>query len=189
MTWQQTLASIFVFGLMAMSCGDGRREQQLAQRESAVAERERQLALKEADYQLLLRLRDSLLTHTGAPAQQHWPGDIQGRWSSKTVCKESSCPEYVVGDQRSTAWEFMADSTGLFTKVFDRNMLARVFAGSFDSTAVRLSFQSDSSAPKKMEISVELSRVSPGLMKGSQLLRIDNNCAARFSVELVRTSN
>ncbi|WP_119079228.1 hypothetical protein [Chitinophaga alhagiae] len=188
MGWQQKITGILLLGLTA-SCADGRREQQLTWREQVLAEKERQFAVKEADYQLLLRMRDSLLAAADAPEQQAWPEDIQGRWSSKTICKESTCTEYVVGDQRSTAWEFTGDSTGLFTKVFDRNMVTRVFSASFDSSTVRLLFQSDSAAHKNMQISVELSRVSPGLMKGSQLLRIDNNCAARFSVELVRASN
>lgn len=189
MTWQQALISIFVFGLI-ISCNNNRREQQLAQRENALAEKERQFALKEADYQLLLRMRDSLqaaAVDTGT--QKAWPATIQGKWNSKTVCKESSCTEYVVGDQRSTAWEFTSDSTGLFTKVYDRNMVTRVLSGDFDSSSVHLLFESDTAASKKMQISIELSRVSPDLMKGSQLLRIDNNCAARFSVELVRASN
>ncbi len=182
------MTGIFLLGLTA-SCADGRREQQLTWRERVLAEKERQFALKEADYQLLLRMRDSLLAAADTLQQQAWPEEILGRWNSKTICQESTCTEYVVGDQRSATWEFAGDSTGMFTKVLDRNMVTRAFSGSFDSSTVRLHFQSDSAAHKKMQISVELSRVSPGLMKGSQLLRIDNNCAARFSVELVRASN
>lgn len=187
MRWQQTLISVFISGL-AISCADGRREQQLARRENILAEKERQFALKEADYRSLLRLRDSLMT-ADTLAQPGWPADMPGKWNGKIVCMESTCTDYVVGDQRSAIWEFIGDSAGLFTRVYDRSTLTRVFSGSFDSTAIHLRFQSDSTARKNMQISVELNRTGPGLMKGSQLLLIDHHCTARFSVELVRASN
>ncbi|MGE7777202.1 hypothetical protein ACQKLP_20960 [Chitinophaga sp. NPDC101104] len=182
-----------IFCLLAIAaCKDAERERQLASREAALAEKEKQFALKEADYRALLRWRDSLLAvkdTLGAIAERAWPEDVLGRWNSKTVCKESSCSEYVVGDQRAGAWEFSADSAGLFTKVFDRNALVRVYAGTFDSSAVRLQFRSDSSAARRVEMDVELSRSGTGTMKGSQLLKMENGCTARFTVELVRASN
>lgn len=178
--------------LALASCRDEARERALAEREQSLAEKEKQFALKDADYRSLLRWRDSLLASAdtaGAIPVTAWPADVLGRWNSKTVCRESSCSEYVVGDQRSGAWEFSEDSTGLFTKVYDRNNLVRVYTGTFDSSAIRLQFRTDSGAVRHAEIDVELSRSATGAIKGSQVLKMENGCTARFTVELVRASN
>ncbi len=166
----KVLTAIFCLFTLT-SCRDEARERALAEREASLAEKEQQFALKEADYKALLRWRDSILTAAdtaGLIPVTAWPADVLGRWNSKTVCKESSCSEYVVGDQRSAAWEFTADSSGLFTKVYDRNALVRVYAGSFDSTAIRLHFRSDSSAARRAVIDVELTRTASGAIKGSR---------------------
>lgn len=188
----QRLLTLLLLLLTLAACRDTVREQQLAEREQALAEKEKMFALKEADYSALLRWRDSTLaaadTLAATPATA-WPTDLLGRWSSKTVCRESSCNEYVVGDQRSGAWEFSGDSAGLFTKVYDRNTLVRVYSGSFDSAAARLYFRSDSAAQRKVEMEVELRRSPTGAIKGSQLLTMENGCTAKFTVELVRASN
>lgn len=179
--------------LILTACRDTARERALTERELALAEKEKQFALKEADYRSLVRWRDSMLAvadtsgTTVPPAA--WPADVLGRWNGKTVCRESTCSEYVVGDQRSAAWEFTEDSAGLFTRVFDRNALVRIYTGTFDSSAVRLHFRSDSTAARRVEMDVELTRSGAGTIKGSQLLKMENGCTARFTVELVRASN
>lgn len=189
---RRNILTVTVFLLALAACRDTEREQQLAAREQALAEKEQQFALKEADYRSLLRWRDSLLATADTlqsilPAA--WPADVLGRWSSKTICRESGCSEYVVGDQRSGAWEFSEDSSGLFTKVYDRNTLVRVYAGTFDSSVIRLRFRPDSSSQRKVEMDIELNRSGTGTIKGTQLLKMENGCTARFAVELVRASN
>ncbi|MGX5819829.1 hypothetical protein ACWKWU_16650 [Chitinophaga lutea] len=181
---------IGLLALSAVACRDTVRERALEERDSILSEKERQFALKEADYQSLLRWRDSILSAKDSilPAAA-WPADVAGRWSSRTVCKESNCSEYVVGDQRTAVWEFTGDSTGLFTKVTDRNVLTRVYNGSFDSSTVRLRFLTDSAAPRQVTMDVELSRGTPGPLKGSLVLKMESGCSARFAVELVRASN
>ncbi|WP_341835299.1 hypothetical protein WJU16_20625 [Chitinophaga pollutisoli] len=185
------ITSTVVFFLFT-ACRDTGRERALAEREQALLEKEQQFALKEAEYKFLIRWRDSLLAAADtlqALPPAAWPADVLGRWNSKTICRESGCSEYVVGDQRSGAWEFSGDSSGLFTKVYDRNTLVRVYAGTFDSSVIRLHFRPDSSAQRKVVMDVELSRSGTGTIKGTQLLKMENGCTARFAVELVRASN
>ncbi|MCF0074092.1 hypothetical protein LZD49_26655 [Dyadobacter sp. CY261] len=186
----KTTFLLIVSCLLIWSCRDKEREQQLAQREQTLLQKEQEFALKEADYNALVRMRDSLLTRkSDTVVIQAWPDELAGMWTSKSVCRESNCTEYVIGDQRSNAWEFVSDSTGLFTRVFNNNKLIRVYAASFDSTGIRLRYKSDSSSAKMTDMSVELGRSGGNLLKGMQTIGIDNTCTAKFSVELTRLTS
>lgn len=188
------LHKYLLFTLLILSlfwgCQDRQKERELDLREQHILSREKEFALKEADYQSLLRMRDSLLTRkdTAAVVQQ-WPQDIAGLWNSKSVCRESNCSDYVIGDQRSNTWEFVSDSTGLYTRVINNNQVVRVFAARYDSTRILLHYASDSSATKKLELAVELNRDNANLIKGMQTTSIDKSCTAKFSIELTRLPN
>jgi len=165
-------------------------------REQALLEKEREFALKEADYKSLVRMRDSLLAaynDTLKPAQ--WPAKVIGKWSSSVVCNESSCSDYVIGDQRSDVWEFFQDSTGIYAKVINNNnnRLLRIFSGNMENETIHLNFSTDTGAVKPVKISVALQSIDSSLMKGTQTITIwnntNNNCAAKFSVELIRKPN
>jgi len=171
-------------------CQDKERTRELDLREQRILAKEKEFAIKEADYQSLLRMRDSLLTRRDTTVViQRWPDDIAGLWSSKSVCRESNCSEYVIGDQRSNTWEFVSDSTGLYTRVINNNKVVRVFSAKFDSTSIHLHYASDTSATKKLELAVELSRDNKDLIKGMQTTGIDKSCTAKFSIELNRLTN
>lgn len=183
------LAALVILSLF-WGCQDKERTRELDLREQSIVAREKEFAIKEADYQSLLRMRDSLLTCTDtAIVIQRWPDDIAGLWAGKSVCRESSCSEYVIGDQRSNTWEFVSDSTGLYTRVINNNKVVRVFSAKYDSTSIQLSYASDTSATRKLEVTVELSRDGKNLIKGMQTTGIDKSCTAKFSIELNRLTN
>ncbi|WP_407430085.1 hypothetical protein [Arcticibacter sp.] len=172
------------------ACGDKEREQQLESREQAIIKREMQFAAKAAEYQSLLRLRDSLMSKKSDTVfVQQWPESISGNWNGKTVCRESNCSDYVVGDQRSDIWEFASDSTHIFTNIINKGKFLRVYSAQLDSTEIRMYYQSDSAATRKVEINVVLIPSGKDLIKGTQTISVNNNCTARFSVELVRSAN
>src|SRR5690606_21102055 len=103
----------------------------LAQREQALSLKEQEFLAKEADYQQLLSLRDSL-EHTAEkmPAEAVWPEEIMGKWSGKMICTESSCSEHVVGDTRNDIWEFSPN--GL--KITNKTGGERHFTGNISGT-------------------------------------------------------
>lgn len=172
------------------ACTSSKREQQLNSREQEITKRELEFAAKAADYQSLIRMRDSLRTKkTDTLMPQQWPEGIAGRWTSRTICKESDCGDYVVGDQRSDIWAFEGDSTGIFTKVINKEKLLRVYTAQADSTEIRLHYKSDSTATRKVDISVVLNPSGNNLMKGTQTISVNNSCTAKFSVELQRSAN
>lgn len=181
---------VALFCLVCWGCKDNERQRELDTREKNLIRREKEFALKEADYQSLLQMRDSLLARKDTAIVQHWPEDIAGIWNAKSVCRESSCPDYVIGDQRYNTWEFVSDSTGLYTRVLSNdNQIVRVYSARFDSTGIALHFASDTSAAKDMSLSVALSRASPALMKGQQTIRINEACTSKFTLELTRSAN
>ncbi|MDR6805010.1 hypothetical protein J2Y45_002682 [Dyadobacter sp. BE34] len=190
MAFNRYLLATLIAASLLMGCQDKERAHELDAREQSLLAREKEFAIKEADYQSLLRMRDSLLTRRDtAVVLQRWPDDIAGLWASKSVCRESNCSEYVIGDLRSNTWEFVSDSTGLYTRVINNNKVVRVFSAKYDSTSIQLHYTSDSSAARNMELNVELTRDNKNLIKGMQTTGIDKSCTAKFSIELNRLTN
>lgn len=182
------LLSLFLLLVCAAGCTNTKREEQLARREAALFQKEKDFALKEAEYKALLRMRDSLLAVRDTVSLQAWPPEIAGMWTGRSLCRESSCRDYVVGDQRTANWEFLADSTGLYAKIVNNNKVVRVFHGEISNDQLLLGFRTDSGATKPIEIQVALNMADSTLMKGTQLVKGENDCTARFSVELSRVS-
>lgn len=179
--------AILYAGLLLGSCQDKDREKQLGQREQALLEKEQQFALKESEYQALIKMRDSLVTMRDTMViVSAWPAEISGQWNSKLICTESTCTDYVVGDQRSDIWEFSSDSTQIVTKVINNNQLVRVYAATYANNQINLHFKTDSTATKQVEMNVVLSEIAPNKIKGVRTLAVDNKCTARFTVELNR---
>ncbi|MFC6101401.1 hypothetical protein [Olivibacter domesticus] len=186
---QRYLSMYFLLALFITACKDNQKTEQLAKREQALLERERQFAFKETDYRSLLHMRDSILAKNDTIMPSSWPEAVVGTWSSKVICKESNCNDYAVGDQRTAIWDFTSDSTGMYTKVINNNKLSRIFRGSFQNGNVALHFSTDTSAQKQVTMQVMLNQAGNDLIKGTQVIQVDNRCTAKFSVELVRASN
>jgi len=187
---RKLLLALFISACFFVACGDKDREQQLDQREQAIAKQETDFATKASDYQSLIKMRDSLRSKkTDTIAIQQWPEGIPGNWNSKTLCRESDCSDYVVGDQRSEIWAFEGDSTGIFTKVINKDKILRVYTAQVDSTEIRLHYKTDSTATRQVDINVVLNRAGNDLMKGTQTISVNNSCTAKFSVEVTRNSN
>lgn len=188
------LCLIFVWLLMS-ACRDEEKEKQLLQREQALLEKEKQFALKETEYQALLKMKDSIIakyvadsTRSDSLLATTWPADIAGQWSSKVFCSESNCPDYVVGDQRTDTWEFSTDSAQLVAKVINNNKLVRIYTATYENSQIKLHFKTDSAASKQVEMNIDLNDIGTKKIKGSRIVTIDNKCTAKFSVDLTRTS-
>lgn len=190
MTPYKYLLLSLVTATLFWGCQDKEKERELEMREQRILDREKEFAVKEADYQSLLRMRDSLLTRKDTVTiLQTWPAELAGLWNCKSICRESNCSEYVIGDQRSNVWEFISDSTGLYTRVTNNNQVVRVFAADYDSTRVRLRFAADSSASRDLQLAVELNRDNQNVVKGIQTATVNKSCTAKFSIELTRLTN
>jgi len=178
---------IIISLLFIMSCDDTQREEKLIQREKALTIRENQFAQKEAEYLSLLQMRDSLNAVSDSIIYQNWPDSISGIWSSKVVCTDSNCNDYVIGDQRVDNWEFAQDSTGLITRVLNnKNEVVRTYNAEFSPSGIQLQFKTDSLADKKVIMNINLTNLKANKITGRRSISIDDNCTASFNVELIR---
>lgn len=171
-----------------ISC-ENKKELELQKREQTLNVREEKIAEKESDYQSLLLFRDSIyaLKNTvkdSTSSIKEWPEKIQGIWNSKMLCRESSCSKYVIGDQRNETWQFLSDSTGIYTNVLNNKKLIRVFKAKYSDDKILLEFKTDSISKSNSKINVVLDEIKDNVIKGTQTITGQDNCTARFSVEL-----
>ncbi|MDQ6529774.1 hypothetical protein [Flavobacterium sp. LHD-85] len=185
MTLQKLLVLIFI--PLLISCNN-KKEQELTERENALLEREQKFADKEAEYELLLKMKDSLqlavqIKDTVSKIQT-WPDSLKIKWSSKMICRESNCTNYVIGDQRTEIWDFASDSTGMYANVLSNNEIKRVFRGQYLVNKIVLDSAKESSAKSNIKINVVLDDIKKNVIKGTQTITGQDNCTAKFSVEL-----
>lgn len=182
---------LLIILILFSACQNNRQEVAMQQRENALLEKEKQIALRENEYKALARFRDSVLQVRGndTAVTSAWPPAIAGQWSSKVICVESGCQDYVVGDQRTDTWEFSTDSIQLLTKVISNNRLVRVYTAAYDGSQIRMHFQTDSSAGRLVKMEVVLTDIGEKKIRGNRIISIDDKCSARFTVELDRVVN
>ena len=174
--------SIFLF-----SCKENEREKQLDAREKLLSEKENVFSQKEAEFDALLKMRDSLYAKKAdSIVIPTWPEDILGKWTGKVVCTESNCSDYVIGDQRTDIWEFVNDSLQTSVNVYSKNNLVRTYAGKLENNEIKLNFKTDSTSSKLVDMNILLNEISPEKIRGKRTITVNNNCSAVFSVELVR---
>lgn len=171
-----------------VNCDNKEKSNELMQREQQLLDKEKLFAQKEAEYQSLLKMRDSIFNqqHSDYVKIVKWPDEIAGAWTGKVICTESNCSDYVVGDQRTDTWEFASDSIQLFSKIINNNNLVRLYSGKFENNEIKLNFKTDSTAKKQVDMNVLLNDISDTKMKGVRTIAVDN-CMAKFSVELIRS--
>lgn len=182
------LSCLIIIGLAFLTgCNDTQQEEKLIEREKAIAQKETDFAEKEAEYLSLIKMRDSLNSIIDSTVYKTWPQEIAGFWNSKVICTESNCSDYVIGDQRVDTWEFVQDSTGLFTRVLNnKNEIVRTYTAEYSPAGISLQFKTDSLAEKQVVMNIHLNDIKPDKLMGKRNISIDNNCAAVFNVELTR---
>ncbi len=174
-----------VFTLTA--CGNKDRQEELTEREVTLLEKEKQFALKEAEYKLLLQVRDSVQSlEDNEPTPVAWPQGMAKKWNARVVCVASNCTDYVVGDQRSDVWELGDESGKLVVKAINNNKLVRLYLAQYENNAIRLHYITESAASKQVVMQVALTEITASRMRGVRAVSVDNKCTAVFSVELNR---
>lgn len=184
----KNLSCLIIIGFTFItSCNDTKREEELIQREKALAQKELQFEKKEAEFFSLTKMRDSLNSIKDTTIYRTWPDSVSGIWSSKVICTESNCSDYVIGDQRVDNWEFTQDSTGLITRVLNnKNEIVRTYNAKFSPKGILLQFKTDSLAERQVVMDINLDNIKSDKLIGKRKISIDNNCSAMFNVELTR---
>lgn len=187
------ILKVVLLMLLFSACNND-KETELQNRERELKLRELKVMAIEADYKALLKMRDSLELATNIASDsvivpKTWPLPLQRVWNSKMICTASDCINYVIGDQRNEVWRFLSDSTGLYMNVTNNDKLVRIFKGKTVDDKIVLEFNADSTANKKHHISIVLDYAQSGVIRGQQSITGDKNCVAKFSVELVPSTN
>ncbi len=179
------ILSFFLF----QSCDDKEKIAALQLREQTLIEKEREFALKEAEYQNLLKMRDSLKTDKDSVNRTTIPEHILGKWTGKMICTESNCPEYMIGDQRSDIWEFSENEQSVSAKITSKSGGTRIYSGIYTGSELKLKFKSDSSAVRRIEINMVLKEIQKNRMKGTREIIGENNCISRFVIDMEKSKN
>jgi hypothetical protein len=185
---KNALFAVSAILILLTSCDNRKKENDLTLREQQLLEKEKSFAQKESEYQSLLKMRDSIFAKKDSVKIVVWPAEIAGPWTGKVICTESNCSDYVVGDQRTDTWEFDSDSIQLVTKIINNNNLVRLYSGKFENNEAKLTFKTDSTSKKQVEMNVLLNDFSANKIRGTRTIAVDNNCMAKFSVELIRST-
>ncbi|MGB6082809.1 hypothetical protein [Moheibacter sp.] len=183
----KTITVSFIILGFLISCNDCTKEEDLLLRESALIQRENSFAEKETEYLSLLKFKDSIQSTMDSLAYQIWPDSIAGRWNSKTLCIESNCSDYVIGDQRVDIWVFDQDSTGLHARVLNnKNEIIRTYQANYSPNGIRLTFKTDSLSTRQAVMNVNLDQINSDKISGKRTITIDDKCTAVFNLELSR---
>lgn len=179
-----------IMSLVFISCDDlQKREQELIIRENDLNRREQLFKEKEAEYYSLLKERDSILSQDSIVKINRWPDNLLGQWSSRIVCVETNCNDYVVGDTRNDTWEFVQDSAQLHVNVYSKSGLIRVYDGKYIDNQITLRYATDTTAQKFVEMKVYLNEIDSQKISGFRTVSVNNQCSAKFTVELNKVSN
>ncbi|REC49386.1 hypothetical protein [Chryseobacterium pennipullorum] len=185
---KNTFILLVAASFLLVSCNYKEKEKNLTDREKQLLEKEKIFAKKESEYQALLMMRDSIFAKKDSVViAATWPDEISGPWNGKVICIESNCSDYAIGDQRTDIWEFDNDPTQPVTKIINNNNLVRLYTGKFENNEIKLSYKTDSTAKKNVEMNVLLNDISDNKIKGTRTI-VSDGCTAKFSVELVRST-
>ena len=177
---------LFLVTAVFYSCTNPEKDQELKDREVELNKREDLLNQKEAEYQSLIKMRDSIFAKNDSIPVKIWPENIAGEWTAKSICEESNCQEYAIGDNRIENWDFKSDSLKLYA-VTTHNKNSKLFDASYDDQKITLDYSTDSTAKRRMKINLVLNDISKSKIKGTATVTLDNQCNAKFNVELNRS--
>lgn len=180
---------IIVCSVLFISCNSDLENQHalLQQREAELLEKEKRFALKETEYQSLIKMRDSLMSSRDTlvvvnPLTQ----EILGQWKGRIVTTESNCQEYVVGDTRVDDWEISELNGQIVAKNFNKKGIIRVYTGGFENNILKLTSKTEPDAPKHLDLNIDFTTVEAGKLSGTRQVQINKDCVSKFNIELLR---
>lgn len=177
----------YILPVIFILCSCTNKNDDLRKRELHLLQREADFRAKEHEYHQLISFRDSVLSSDTVSSEADfrvWPDSLAQIWTSKMVCRESSCKNYVIGDQRTEKWVFSKDSIGLIVNVIENEKMKRRLRAEILDSTIHLKADSDSTVAGKTVISATLDNVRRKVVKGTQLITGRDGCVAKFSVEL-----
>lgn len=179
-------SAAFLFLLASCTQDLNQQKLELQKREMALKEKENAFALKQADYQLLSQMRDSIVSSRDSLDIHPKLQLIKGKWKGKIVCTESNCPEYVVGDTRIDDWQLEVVGGIVTAKNLNKSGFIRVYKGGIENNQLKLNYRSPANAEKILNIDIVFPDLSASNLSGSRNVQIDGKCQSKYTIELTR---
>lgn len=129
-------------------------------------------------------LKDSVLSN--AKSIRKWEVSLQGLWNSEMLCRKADCGSYVIGDRRNELWEFLKDSVRVYANGLNSKKLLSVFRAIHNGDKIIMESCPDSLSESRLKINVVLDDITDNVIKGTQTITTDDNCASVFDLELTR---
>lgn len=178
---------IIIFFIVSLSGCDLRsRELAIEKREADLKEREQQLILKEKDIMLreeALR-RQNIADSIAADSTVIIPG-LEGSWSVKMTCTETTCSGSAVGDTKSETWNLAYQGNHIIARAMEGDKLVRVYSGSFNGKTLVLKENVDQQGVEPAaSLTVRLNVVSQGSMEGDREIVRQNGCRIVYRIQM-----
>lgn len=171
-------------------CGMQEREAALKKREAALALREQELVRKEESLRLreetLLQKQqsqDSALQDSSVFAN----ANLEGRWSVKMVCTETSCAGSAIGDTKSELWDFSYQNGRVMATAIENNLVVRTYSGTYKNNLLELTETVErSSESPATQILVHIKPLSETTMEGQREIIRLGDCRIVYALELTK---
>lgn len=173
--------------LISVSCFEGEKKLELDKREAELREKEKLFAVKEAEYQSLLKMRDSVILQRDSIAVMPvLPVNIVGKWTGKIVCTESNCQDYVVGDTRVDEWQITDENGQITAKNQNMTGTVRIYTGKYDGNSIKLHHPPDAASARQLDLKIDFTSIDSTRLSGTRDVQVNQSCNAKFSIELTR---
>ncbi|MBD0377206.1 MAG: hypothetical protein ICV51_16460 [Flavisolibacter sp.] len=161
-----------------------KKETELSQREQELLLREQTLALKEEELTKREQRLDSTALNDTALV---YNAALEGLWSVKMTCIETTCPGSAVGDTKTEQWSIAYQNNLLVAKAMTGDKVVRIYSGTNKETALELTESRDStSSQPATTIVVRLTMTGPITMEGQREIIRKGDCKIVYSVQMTK---
>lgn len=149
------------------------KEQQLIKREIIIDSINNNGKIKDS---LIPEIIDTTATHSY----------LTGLWNVETVCTQSTCENFAVGDTKREVWDIQTQGNYVIAEVLSSNQSGRRFTGYADKNAIDLGeaiHHSDSTLNAKISIRLKI-RADDNIEGERELVR--ENCRVLYSMKMLK---
>jgi len=177
---------LILIAFMTSGCDIRQREEALQKLAAELDVKEKQLVLKEQSLQTReeqLIQKELKLDSSRLDSLQLNPA-LEGSWSVKMICTETTCTGSAVGDTKNETWTFSRENNLVIARAMSGDKLVRTYAGTYVNGTIELvdNIEPNANAPATKMV-VRLNGVSNNSMDGiREIIRPD--CKIVYALQL-----
>ncbi|MEO6917111.1 MAG: hypothetical protein ABI151_17075 [Chitinophagaceae bacterium] len=175
--------------LLISSCDFRKREEAIRMKEMQLNQKEDSLLAKE---RILLAMEEKMKKNKRSidsvsvkDSSDYYNPALNGAWSAKMTCTETSCNESAIGDVRSEQWALSYTGYRLKALATVKNDFARAYIGTYFEHELRLAEDLPPGAQEQQtRMTVRLQLVDSVTMTGQREIVRENNCKVVYALQL-----